>query len=93
MALDIDALNAWDFEEIEHTYVARDTILYALGLGFGEDPTDEAELAYVYEDGLKAAIAVAKALGTTAPWANDVPLADGRAVPLTAGDRIVEAAD
>jgi acyl dehydratase len=33
----------------------RDTILYALGVGVGaEDPTDPAELQYVYEDGLKA---------------------------------------
>jgi len=33
----------------------RDTILYALGVGAGaEDPTDAAELAYLYEEGLKA---------------------------------------
>ena len=45
MPLDFDALSNWDFEEIEQTLTERDTILYALGLGFGEDPTDKKELA------------------------------------------------
>ncbi|OZB14583.1 MAG: 3-alpha,7-alpha,12-alpha-trihydroxy-5-beta-cholest-24-enoyl-CoA hydratase, partial [Hyphomonas sp. 34-62-18] len=50
--MDFDALSNWDFEEIEQTLTERDTILYALGLGFGEDPTDRKELAFVYEAGL-----------------------------------------
>jgi hypothetical protein len=35
--MDIDALNNWTFEDLEHTYTKRETMLYALGLGFGED--------------------------------------------------------
>jgi hypothetical protein len=54
MPLDFEALSNWDFEEVRQTLTERDTILYALGLGFGEDPTDRKELAFVYEDGLKA---------------------------------------
>ncbi|PCH66981.1 MAG: 3-alpha,7-alpha,12-alpha-trihydroxy-5-beta-cholest-24-enoyl-CoA hydratase [Rhodobacteraceae bacterium] len=71
MPLNIDALNAWVFEDIEHTYTARDTMLYALGLGFGEDPLDESELAYVYEDGLQAAPSMAVVLGYPGFWLKD----------------------
>ncbi|WP_281683877.1 NAD(P)/FAD-dependent oxidoreductase [Thalassobaculum salexigens] len=44
-----------------------------------------------HEDGLRAGIAVAKALGSTPPWAETVEPADG--MPLSATPRSVEAAD
>jgi acyl dehydratase len=34
-------------------YVEKDVMLYALGIGFGEDPMDESELPFVYEKNLK----------------------------------------
>ena len=71
MPLNIEALNSWEFEDIEHTYTARDTMLYALGLGFGEDPVDENELSYVYEDGLQAAPSMAVILGYPGFWLKD----------------------
>jgi len=71
MPLDIDALNAWEFEDLEHSYTKRDTMLYALGLGFGEDPSEEKELAYVYEDGLLAAPSMAVILGYPGFWLSD----------------------
>lgn len=69
--MDIDALNNWQFEDLEHDYTKRDTMLYALGLGFGEDPMDENELAYVYEDGLMAAPSMAVILGYPGFWVKD----------------------
>jgi len=36
------------------TYTEKDVMLYALGIGFGDDPMDETELAFVYEKNLKA---------------------------------------
>ncbi len=33
----------------EYAYSDRETMLYALGVGMGRDPLDEAELAYVFE--------------------------------------------
>ncbi|MBV1863898.1 MAG: MaoC family dehydratase N-terminal domain-containing protein [Rhodobacteraceae bacterium] len=69
--MDIDALNNWKFEDIEHTYTERDTMLYALGLGFGEDPNDVKELAYVYEDGLKTMPSMALVLGYPGFWVKD----------------------
>src|SRR5271167_4181155 len=37
------------FEPIVQRYDARDSALYALSLGMGDDPLDEDELPYVYE--------------------------------------------
>jgi acyl dehydratase len=35
------------------SYGDKDVMLYALGIGLGQDPMDETELAFVYEKGLK----------------------------------------
>lgn len=40
----------------------RDAILYALGVGYGADPLDEADLRFVYEAGLHASPAFAAVL-------------------------------
>jgi acyl dehydratase len=53
MPLDPDKLLALDIPDVEHTYGPKDCILYALGVGLGQDPTDENQLAFVYEKNLK----------------------------------------
>jgi len=53
MPLDPGKLLALDIPDIEHTYGPKDCILYALGLGLGQDPMDEEQLAFVYEKNLK----------------------------------------
>ena len=53
MPLDPEKLLALDIPDVEQTYGPRDCILYALGLGLGQDPMDENELAFVYEKNLK----------------------------------------
>lgn len=63
MAIDYDQALALDIPEIEYTYTEKDTILYALGLGFGHDPLDPTQLAYVYESGLRAFPTMAVVLG------------------------------
>ncbi|MCB1512971.1 MAG: 3-alpha,7-alpha,12-alpha-trihydroxy-5-beta-cholest-24-enoyl-CoA hydratase, partial [Hyphomicrobiaceae bacterium] len=50
MALDYDKIMNWPFPEVEQTYTAKDTILYALGIGMGYQPLDEQQLNYVYEE-------------------------------------------
>ena len=50
MALDPDVLLNSPFEPIYHEYDFRDTILYALGVGLGADPMDEAQLPFVFEE-------------------------------------------
>jgi acyl dehydratase len=52
--MNLDVLQGLKLDDKDHDYRESDTILYALGLGYGSDPTDERQLAFVYEDGLKA---------------------------------------
>jgi acyl dehydratase len=54
MPIDYQRLKNLAIPEVEQVYTAKDTILYALGLGFGADPVDAHQLKFVYEDGLKA---------------------------------------
>lgn len=69
--IDYKKLKAWPFADIEHAYSARDTILYALGLGCGSDPTDAEDLRFVYEDGLRALPTLAVVLGYPGFWLKD----------------------
>ncbi len=68
MAIDYDTLKNWKIPEVEQKYTFKDTILYALGLGIGQDPLDREQLRYVYEDGLKALPTQAVVLGYPGFW-------------------------
>ena len=54
--------------DVEQRYGAKDCILYALGLGFGYEPMNEDELAFVYEKNLKVLPTMALVLGYTPTW-------------------------
>jgi acyl dehydratase len=71
MAIDYHKLKNWSFPEVEHHYRAKDTILYALGLGFGADPMDRDQLRFVYEDGLKALPTLATVLAYPGQWSKN----------------------
>nr|WP_321361550.1 MaoC/PaaZ C-terminal domain-containing protein [uncultured Hyphomonas sp.] len=60
-----------DFASIQQSYSARDTILYALGVGFGREPLDPSHLAFLYEEGLLAAPTMANVLGYPGLWMAD----------------------
>ncbi|MBL9010033.1 MAG: MaoC family dehydratase N-terminal domain-containing protein [Alphaproteobacteria bacterium] len=49
MAISYDHIMSLKSEGIESSYGDRETMLYALGIGFGRDPMNEAELPFVYE--------------------------------------------
>ena len=66
--IDYRALKEWPFEDIEHQYDERDTALYALGLGLGAHPLDEAELSFVYEQSMRALPTMAVVLGYQGFW-------------------------
>lgn len=68
MPIDPERLKTWPFPDVVHRYAAKDTILYALGLGYGTDPTDEDELRFVYEDGLVPAPTLAVVLAGPGGW-------------------------
>lgn len=46
-------------------------MLYALGLGYGHNPLDQAELPFVYEEGLKTVPTMFTVLGAPGAWASD----------------------
>jgi acyl dehydratase len=68
MAIVYDKLKNRKFADIRHDFTAKDTILYALGLGLGQDPLDEAQLRFVYEDGLQALPTMAVVLAYPGFW-------------------------
>jgi acyl dehydratase len=47
--MNLDHVIARRFQPLHQCYDWRDSALYALGLGIGDDPLDEHELPYVYE--------------------------------------------
>lgn len=69
--LDLERIRNLEFTDLRQSYVPRDTILYALGLGYGEDPLDPATLRYVYEDGLQAVPSMVSVLCQPGFWARD----------------------
>lgn len=47
--MNLDKVRNYRIADGEQSYTWRDSILYALGLGYGTDPTDPIDLRYVYE--------------------------------------------
>lgn len=71
MALNPEQLLAARIPEIEQRYGWRDCALYALGIGVGLDPMDEADLAFVDESRLRVHPAMANVLGYPGFWQRD----------------------
>lgn len=68
MAFDYHHLKNWQFEPLHDKFTAKDTILYALGIGLGMDPVDKQQLRFVYEEGLQAMPSMAVVLGYPGFW-------------------------
>lgn len=61
-------LRTFSFDPVDVVLTPRDAILYALGLGLGENPEDSAQLRYVYEDGLSVLPTIPVVLGSPGAW-------------------------
>ena len=72
--MDIDAIRNFRLAPIEHRFTAKDSILYALGLGFGERPSDPLHLQFVYEKDLKAVPSAVVVLAHPGFWVNSPTL-------------------
>ena len=72
MAIVYDKLMALKIPDAEHSYSVKDTMLYALGVGVGQDPTDRQQLDFVYEKNLKALPTFACLLGYPGFWVRDL---------------------
>lgn len=68
MGIDYARLKSRPFKDVEQAYTFRDTILYALGLGLGQDPLDPNQLRHTYEEGLVALPTMNVVLATPGFW-------------------------
>ncbi len=71
--IDYDKLKNWRSPPVRHSYTAKDVMLYALGVGMGQDPLDRDELRYVYEHGLRVLPSMAAVLASPGFWVRDNP--------------------
>jgi acyl dehydratase len=69
--MDYETIKSWPFPDVVHSYDERETMLYALAVGYGCDPLDERQLRYVYEDALTVAPSMASILGHPGTWMLD----------------------
>lgn len=72
MPTTLEQLLAAKLPDQAYSYTERDTILYALGVGLGSDPLDEAQLRFVYEKQLQPLPTLPAVLGATR--IRDLPL-------------------
>jgi acyl dehydratase len=72
--MNLDKLIAWNFPPLAHAYGAKDTILYALGVGVGADPMDPKELPFVYEKSLRIIPSQASVIAYPGAWMMDPAL-------------------
>lgn len=72
--MNLEAIRNFRFDEVTHTYAARDSILYALGLGYGSNPSDPAELAFVYEDNVRTVPSMCCVLAHPGMWVRNPAL-------------------
>jgi acyl dehydratase len=66
--IDPQAIFAYDFGAPEQSYAARDAILYALGVGLGQDPLDREDLAFLDERELSVLPSFAVTLCSPGMW-------------------------
>jgi acyl dehydratase len=66
--LDYEKILNWQFAPVIQSYTQKDTMLYALGIGFGMQPTNANELQYVYETDLLTFPTMAVVMGHPGSW-------------------------
>jgi acyl dehydratase len=72
MPIVYEKLLALKIPEVVQAYTEKDVILYALGLGLGQEPTDPDQLPFVYENNFKVLPTFAVVLGWPGFWARDL---------------------
>lgn len=69
--MNLEALIAKNFGSTPQTYTAKDTMLYALGVGAGADPMDSVDLRFVTQNGLVALPTMTCPLASPGFWMTD----------------------
>ncbi len=84
--MDYQNIKNWSFPEVVQDYTEKDSILYALGIGFGQEATNPDHLKYVYEQDLQVFPTMAVVLGYPGFWMKD-PKAGINWVKLVHGEQ------
>lgn len=71
MTIDYHKLMNFQIPDAVQSFTEKDVITYALGVGFGFDPLDEAQLDFVYEKNLKVVPSFGVVLATPGFWMRD----------------------
>lgn len=71
MTIDYATLKNWPLPDQVNRYDERDCMLYALSLGYGQDPLDASELPFVFERGLQVVPSLFTVIGAPGAWATD----------------------
>ncbi|MDN3988860.1 MaoC family dehydratase [Zwartia vadi] len=69
MAIDYKQLKTLNFEDRTDSYTVRDSIFYALTLGYGDNPTDENDLRFIYEKNTLVVPTLLAVVGAPGGWA------------------------
>jgi acyl dehydratase len=72
--MDLNALINRKFPAIRQEYTAKDTILYALGVGAAADPMNQRELPFVYEQGLRIIPSQSSVIAFPGAWLTEPEL-------------------
>ena len=89
MAFDPEKLLNKEFPTVQQTYVAKDCMLYALGVGMGIDPLDEQSLRFVYEENLKVLPSQSVMMAHPGFWAKEEDTGLDWVKELHAGQEII----
>lgn len=73
--MNLEKVQAFRIPDAVQSYAWRDSSLYALGLGYGADPVDEADLPYVLETDQKTVPSMAATLAYPGFWMREPELA------------------
>ncbi len=71
--LDYETIMDYRFPDLDEAYTRKDAMLYALGVGFGADPMDPAQLQFTFEDGLKCVPTMPVVLGRGDQSLHEIP--------------------
>ena len=66
--MNVEAVRNWVFPAIRQDYTVKDSMLYALALGYGGDPLSESELSFVFEKNLQSVPTLATTLCSPGFW-------------------------
>lgn len=69
--MNIEAVRNWTFPTTRQDYTVKDSMLYALALGYGSDPISERELSFVFEKNLQTVPSLATTLCSPGFWISD----------------------